>query len=165
MPIQLPMSGQNATTGPNPPHFRMMPSEGSQTRWRARAERSGGTNTSGPLAGKQKADFSEYDYFLSGHEIFARSASFEEHDRAGAIWQEGLEKFPNLRAAAHFAGLALLLQALELQQRASRGKTIGKPGSSREKRLLGRTYRPPSNGADASSWPTSIGSKAISSGP
>ncbi|WP_419694732.1 adenylate/guanylate cyclase domain-containing protein [Mesorhizobium muleiense] len=44
--------------------------------------------------GKDKTDFSEYDYFLSGHEIFARFASIEEHDRAGAIWREGLEKFP-----------------------------------------------------------------------
>jgi adenylate cyclase len=45
-------------------------------------------------AGKEKANFSEYDYFLSGHEIFARFTSIEEHDRAGAIWQEGLEKYP-----------------------------------------------------------------------
>jgi len=46
-------------------------------------------------AGKAKADFSEYDYFLSGHEIMARFASIEEHDRAGSIWQEGLKKFPD----------------------------------------------------------------------
>jgi adenylate cyclase len=46
-------------------------------------------------AGTAKTDFSEYDYFLSGHEIFARFTSIEEHDRAGAIWREGLEKFPN----------------------------------------------------------------------
>jgi adenylate cyclase len=45
--------------------------------------------------GKAKADFSEYDYFLSGHEIIVRFESVEEHDRAGAIWREGLTKFPN----------------------------------------------------------------------
>lgn len=49
----------------------------------------------GRTAGKVNADFSEYDYFLSGHEIIARFTNIEEHDRAGAIWQEGLEKFPN----------------------------------------------------------------------
>ena len=43
---------------------------------------------------KAKDDFDEYDYFLSGDEIELRFESIEEHDRAGAIWQEGLEKFP-----------------------------------------------------------------------
>ena len=46
-------------------------------------------------AGKARADFSEYDYFLAGHEIIARFANIEEHDRGGAIWREGLKKFPN----------------------------------------------------------------------
>ena len=44
---------------------------------------------------KAEADFSEYDYFLSGHEIMSQFANIEDHDRAGAIWQEGLGKFPN----------------------------------------------------------------------
>jgi TolB-like protein/class 3 adenylate cyclase len=45
--------------------------------------------------GKAKAAFGEYDYYLSGHEVFSRFESLEEHDRAGAIWREGLEKFPD----------------------------------------------------------------------
>jgi len=45
--------------------------------------------------GKTTAEFGEHDYYLSGHEIFSRFASIEEHDRAGAIWRKGLEKFPD----------------------------------------------------------------------
>lgn len=52
-------------------------------------------NEYGRIKGKAKADFDEYDYYLSGHEIFSRFDSIEEHDRAGAIWQEGLAKFPD----------------------------------------------------------------------
>jgi adenylate cyclase len=44
---------------------------------------------------KSKADFDEYDYYLSAKEIMSRSESIEEHDRAGVIWREGLEKFPD----------------------------------------------------------------------
>ncbi|WP_162917550.1 BTAD domain-containing putative transcriptional regulator [Dongia deserti] len=47
------------------------------------------------LKGKPAARLTEYDYYLKGHELFARWASIEEHDRAGAIWREGLEKFPD----------------------------------------------------------------------
>jgi class 3 adenylate cyclase/TolB-like protein/tetratricopeptide (TPR) repeat protein len=47
------------------------------------------------IKGKAKADFDEYDYYLSGKEIFSRFESIEEHDRAGAIWREGIEKFPD----------------------------------------------------------------------
>ena len=43
---------------------------------------------------KSHAELTEYDYYLKGHEIYARFANIEEHDRAGAIWQEGLEKYP-----------------------------------------------------------------------
>jgi class 3 adenylate cyclase/TolB-like protein len=46
------------------------------------------------IEGKAKADFNEYDYYLSGREVFSRYEGIEEHDRAGAIWREGVEKFP-----------------------------------------------------------------------
>ena len=76
-------------------------------------------------ADKEKADFSEYDYFLSGHEIFARFASIEEHDRAGAIWQEGLEKFPDFRAAAGLNSLVLLSSGLGTSTQKGRRSIIG----------------------------------------
>lgn len=44
---------------------------------------------------KAEADFDEYDYFLSGEEIISRFENIREHDRAGAIWRQGLEKFPD----------------------------------------------------------------------
>lgn len=47
------------------------------------------------LAGRDPADFDEYDFYLSGHEVFSRFASIEEHDRAGQIWRQGLERFPD----------------------------------------------------------------------
>jgi class 3 adenylate cyclase/TolB-like protein len=47
------------------------------------------------IAAKPKYNFDEYDYYLSGHEIFSRFESIEEHDRAGAIWKEGLERIPD----------------------------------------------------------------------
>lgn len=47
------------------------------------------------IVGKPGADFGEYDYFLAGHEILARSSDIEEHDRGGSVWQDGLQKFPN----------------------------------------------------------------------
>jgi adenylate cyclase len=43
---------------------------------------------------KSPAELTEYDYYLKGHEIYSRFASIEEHDRAGAIWQEGLKRYP-----------------------------------------------------------------------
>jgi adenylate cyclase len=41
------------------------------------------------------SDLMEYEYYLRGHEIFARFESIEEHDRAGTIWLEGLKKYPH----------------------------------------------------------------------
>jgi class 3 adenylate cyclase/TolB-like protein len=52
-------------------------------------------NEYGKIEGKAKADFDAYDYYLRGFEIFARFESVEEHDRAGAIWREGLDSFPD----------------------------------------------------------------------
>jgi class 3 adenylate cyclase/TolB-like protein len=49
----------------------------------------------GRIADKSRADFDEYDYYLSGHEIYSRFDSIEDHDRAGAIWREGVRKFPD----------------------------------------------------------------------
>ncbi|HEY7688532.1 MAG TPA: adenylate/guanylate cyclase domain-containing protein, partial [Dongiaceae bacterium] len=58
--------------------------------------------------GKARAAFDAYDYYLAGHEIYISPPTLEDLDRAGAIWREGLEKFPDsalLRialAAVHF---------------------------------------------------------------
>jgi len=88
---------------------------------------------------KAKADFSEYDYFLSGHEIMSKASSIEDHDRAGAIWQEGLQQFPNsplLRVALawyHFfrpwnydtgKGAADYRQAAQLASEALSGQNV-----------------------------------------
>ncbi len=45
--------------------------------------------------GKARAEFDAYDWYLSGHEVFEGYENLEELDRAGAIWREGLEKFPD----------------------------------------------------------------------
>jgi adenylate cyclase len=47
------------------------------------------------LRGKERSAFSEYDYFLTGQEIIANAENIEDHDRGGAILQEGLERFPD----------------------------------------------------------------------
>jgi adenylate cyclase len=44
--------------------------------------------------GKDTASLQEYDYYLRGHEIYMQAEAAAEHDRAGAIWQEGFAKFP-----------------------------------------------------------------------
>jgi TolB-like protein/class 3 adenylate cyclase len=44
--------------------------------------------------GKDIASLQEYDYYLRGHEIYMQAEGAVEHDRAGAIWQEGFAKFP-----------------------------------------------------------------------
>jgi len=44
---------------------------------------------------KPREVFDEYDYFLSGDEVVSRAERIEELDRGGAIWQEGLGKFPD----------------------------------------------------------------------
>ena len=44
---------------------------------------------------KDREDFNEYDYFLSGQEILDRAETIEEFEPAGATWREGLEKFPD----------------------------------------------------------------------
>jgi adenylate cyclase len=46
------------------------------------------------IEGKDRSEFNEYDYFLSGQAIISRAETIEEHDRGGAILQEGLEKYP-----------------------------------------------------------------------
>src|SRR5688572_7370817 len=46
------------------------------------------------IKSKADSDLTEYESYLKGHEIFSRFESIEEHDRAGAIWLEGLEKYP-----------------------------------------------------------------------
>ena len=43
--------------------------------------------------GKDTHDLEEYDYYLRGHDQFFTYAK-EEIERAGAIWREGLAKFP-----------------------------------------------------------------------
>ena len=44
---------------------------------------------------KDRDDFDEYDYFLSGQEIMDQAETIEAFEPAGAVWQEGLEKFPD----------------------------------------------------------------------
>ncbi|MGE0116454.1 MAG: adenylate/guanylate cyclase domain-containing protein [Dongiaceae bacterium] len=44
--------------------------------------------------GKDTADLAEYDYYLRGHEFLMRFTR-EDHLKAGEIWREGLEKFPD----------------------------------------------------------------------
>ena len=114
-------------------------------------------------AGKAKADFSEYDYFLSGHEIFARFASIEEHDRAGAIWQEGLEKFPNSALLRVSLAWYHFFRPWDFNTDKA-AADYRRAGELVREALAEQNTSPGSNGPAASSWPTSIGSKAISSG-
>ncbi len=44
---------------------------------------------------KTDAQLTEYDYYLKGQELYWRSDTIERHDRAGAIWLQGLKKFPD----------------------------------------------------------------------
>jgi TolB-like protein/class 3 adenylate cyclase len=44
--------------------------------------------------GKDTTNLEEYDYYLRGHDVFMRDTK-EGNERAGAIWQEGLTRFPN----------------------------------------------------------------------
>jgi adenylate cyclase len=45
--------------------------------------------------GKDSSELGEYDYYLRGLEIFIDARSKEYNDRAGAIWREGLKRYPN----------------------------------------------------------------------
>jgi class 3 adenylate cyclase/TolB-like protein/tetratricopeptide (TPR) repeat protein len=47
------------------------------------------------IAGKPRTGLNEYEYFLAGDEIYSRFESAEENERGGAIWREGLAKFPD----------------------------------------------------------------------
>lgn len=44
--------------------------------------------------GKDSSTLGEYDYYLRGHEYYMRFTR-ADNERAGAIWQEGLSKYPN----------------------------------------------------------------------
>lgn len=44
--------------------------------------------------GKDTASLEEYDYYLRGHDLFMQFTA-ESQEKAGRIWKEGLEKFPN----------------------------------------------------------------------
>jgi adenylate cyclase len=61
--------------------------------------------------GKDSGSLEEYDYYLRGHELFIKSETKDVHEQAGAIWAEGLRKFPNsslLRAKLAFYHLRLV---------------------------------------------------------
>jgi tetratricopeptide (TPR) repeat protein len=45
--------------------------------------------------GKDSGSLEEYDYYLRGHELFITAETKDVHEQAGAIWAEGLRKFPN----------------------------------------------------------------------
>jgi TolB-like protein/class 3 adenylate cyclase len=45
--------------------------------------------------GKDSGSLEEYDYYLRGHELFINAETEDVLERAGAIWTEGLRKFPN----------------------------------------------------------------------
>jgi tetratricopeptide (TPR) repeat protein len=45
--------------------------------------------------GKDRGSLEEYDCYLRGHDIFMNAENREEYNRAGVIWHEGLEKFPD----------------------------------------------------------------------
>ena len=44
---------------------------------------------------KDATTFDEYDYYLRGLDIFLNAHSEADYERSGAIWEEGLKKFPN----------------------------------------------------------------------
>lgn len=46
------------------------------------------------IKNKTDSDLTEYESYLKEYAIFSRFESIEEHDRAGAIWLEGLKKYP-----------------------------------------------------------------------
>jgi TolB-like protein/DNA-binding winged helix-turn-helix (wHTH) protein len=43
---------------------------------------------------KDAARLNEYDYFLRGLDLYVKAETPEELDRAGAVWMEGLARFP-----------------------------------------------------------------------
>jgi adenylate cyclase len=45
--------------------------------------------------GKDATSLGEYDYFLRGLEVYMNAGSPDELARAGAIWEEGLEHYPD----------------------------------------------------------------------
>lgn len=45
--------------------------------------------------GKDRTSLGEYDYFLRGLDVYMNAGSPEELARAGAIWEEGLERYPD----------------------------------------------------------------------
>lgn len=45
--------------------------------------------------GKDTADLGEYDYYLRGLDVFTAAKTAAENARAGQIWAEGLEDFPD----------------------------------------------------------------------
>ena len=45
--------------------------------------------------GKDSGSLEEYDYYLRGHELFINAETEEVLEQAGAVWAEGLRKFPN----------------------------------------------------------------------
>jgi adenylate cyclase len=46
------------------------------------------------IEGKDRSEFDEYDYFLAGQDIIANAETIEEHDRGGAVLQDGLKSYP-----------------------------------------------------------------------
>jgi len=44
--------------------------------------------------GKDSGSLEEYDYYLRGHELFINAETEDVLEQAGAIWTEGLRKFP-----------------------------------------------------------------------
>jgi TolB-like protein/DNA-binding winged helix-turn-helix (wHTH) protein len=45
--------------------------------------------------GKDSASLGEYDYYLRGNDVFMRFESRQSNERAGAIWREGLARYPD----------------------------------------------------------------------
>lgn len=61
--------------------------------------------------GKDSGSLEEYDYYLRGHDLFNNAETREVQEQAGAIWVEGLKKFPNsslLRTKLAFHHLRLV---------------------------------------------------------
>lgn len=45
--------------------------------------------------GKDSARLGEYDYFLRGLDVFMNAERAEDNERAGAIWRQGLARYPD----------------------------------------------------------------------
>lgn len=45
--------------------------------------------------GRDAASLGEYDYYLRGLDVYFDAATAEENDRGGAIWAEGLARYPD----------------------------------------------------------------------